>query len=91
MQTQPDEKGAPKLWDYPLPGTDIRLGDATVADLEQAAAYHRSRAVNEEARTSIYDGIARLLKRSKAETVHKGRGLTFIWAMRLWLIGRGAA
>lgn len=60
------------LYDYPLPGTDVRLGDATVDDLEQAAAYHRSRAANEEARASIYDGVARLLKRSKAETVRKG-------------------
>lgn len=60
------------LYDYPLPGTDVRLGDATVADLEQAAAYHRARAASEETRASIYEGVARVLRRSKAETVRQG-------------------
>jgi hypothetical protein len=60
------------LYDYPLPGTDVRLGDATVADLEAAAEYHRARAASEETRAGIYDGVARVLRRSKAETVRQG-------------------
>lgn len=60
------------LYDYPLPGSDVRLGDATVDDLAQAVAYHDARAANEQARGAIYRQVADLLRRSKKRTVREG-------------------
>ena len=60
------------LYDYPLPGCDVRLGDATVDDLAQAVAYHEARAASEQARGAIYRQVADMLRRSKKRTVRDG-------------------
>lgn len=60
------------LYDYPLPGSATRLGDATVDDLAAAAAYHETRAAAEQARGAIYKQVADMLRRSKKRTVREG-------------------
>lgn len=60
------------MYDYPLPGTDVRLGDATADDLAQAVAYHETRAAAEQARAAIYKQVADALRRSRKRTVREG-------------------
>lgn len=60
------------MYDYPLPGTDVRLGDATADDLAQAVTYHETRAAAEQARAAIYKQVADALRRSKKRTVREG-------------------
>jgi len=60
------------LYDYPLPGCDVRLGDATVEDLTIAVQYHEARAASEQARGAIYRHVADMLRRSKKRTVREG-------------------
>ena len=59
------------LYDYPLPGCDVRLGDATVEDLVMAIQYHETRAAAEQARGAIYKQIADVLRRSIKRTVRE--------------------
>lgn len=60
------------LYDYPLPGCDVRLGDATVDDLALAVTYHEARAASEQARGAIYRQVADMLRRSRKRTVREG-------------------
>lgn len=60
------------LYDWPLPGCDVRLGDATPDDLEAAAAYHDGRAAGEMQRAGVYRQIAGMLKKAKRNRVRDG-------------------
>ena len=60
------------LYDWPLPGCDVRLGDATPDDLETAAAYHDGRAAGEMQRAGVYRQIAGMLKKAKRNRVRDG-------------------
>lgn len=57
------------LYDWPLPNSDVRLGDATVDDLQAAAEFHDYRAAEERKRHFFYAEIASLVKKSKKPTV----------------------
>ena len=65
-------EGRAKLFDWPLPASDVRLGDATVADLEAAEAYHAARAGRELARARLYSAVKAALAKSGKRTVREG-------------------
>ena len=60
------------LYDWPLPGTDVRLGNATADDLETAAAYHEGRAAHEAQRAGVYRQIGNMLRAARKKTVRQG-------------------
>jgi len=60
------------MYDWPLPGCDLRLGDATASDLETAAAYHDGRAQGEIQRATAYRQIAGMLKKTRKPNVRAG-------------------
>lgn len=59
-------------YDWPLPVSDVRLGDAGVDDLEQAAGYHEARAASEQSRAGMYRNIAAILRKSRKQRVRDG-------------------
>lgn len=60
------------LYDWPLPGVDVRMGDATADDLEAAAMYHDARSASEQARSALYRQIGAMLKKAKKARVRDG-------------------
>lgn len=60
------------LYDWPLPNSAKRLGDATAEDLREAAAWHGDREGAERARRLLYEALGRRLEAANARTVREG-------------------
>jgi len=67
--------GALTLWDWPLPVTGKRLGEATVEDLKAWSAYRRRRAAFENREADAADALTELLLKSGAAMLQDGASL----------------